>query len=70
MSIGKYLTTKEAADAAGVSVGRIYQLANGGRIQVAERIGMAMLFDKAEVERFKKIPRIMGRPRKSAKKRA
>jgi excisionase family DNA binding protein len=69
MAIGNLLETQEAAEVIGVSPGRIYQLVNEGRITPSKRIGISMLFEKSEVERFKKIPRIMGRPKKSAKKR-
>lgn len=68
ITINQYMTAKEAAKAIKISVGRLYQLVNAGRIDVAERVGMAMLFRKAEIEKFAKTPRIMGRPKKNTKK--
>lgn len=69
MSIGNYLTVDEAAAKIKVTGGRIYQYITDGRFKTIRKIGKSILLDKEEVDKFAKIPRVLGRPKKSAKKR-
>lgn len=59
-----YITTREAADIFGCSMGRIRQLALAGELWCDHVHGRALVYDKAEVERKAKIIPATGRPRK------
>lgn len=65
MAIGPYLTTEEAAEILGVHTSRISHFVKSGRLNVATRYGMSMLFDRKEVAKFRKLPRKTGRPKES-----
>ncbi|HYE72614.1 MAG TPA: excisionase family DNA-binding protein [Blastocatellia bacterium] len=60
------ITTKEAAEELGVTIGRVRQLVLDGTIK-AERFGRALVISKAEIEKAKKRPDNRGRPAKRAK---
>lgn len=66
MAIGTLLTTEEVAKRLGVSVGRVRQFVSEGRLQYAQKIGPALLFDRDLVEAFAKTPRPTGRPKQTA----
>lgn len=59
-----YVTTREAADIFGCSMGRIRQLALAGELWCGHLHGRALVYDKAEVERKAKVIPSTGRPRK------
>lgn len=62
-----YVTTKEAAEIFGVSMGRIRQLALARELTCYHVHDRALVYDKAEVERKAKIIPTTGRPRKGRK---
>lgn len=59
-----YVSTREAADIFGCSMGRIRQLALAGEIWCGHLHGRALVYDKAEIERKAKVIPATGRPRK------
>jgi DNA-binding transcriptional MerR regulator len=50
--VSEYLTSSQVARSLGLTVVRIHQLANAGRLRVAARAGQIRLFDPADVEAF------------------
>lgn len=62
---GKYLTTQDIAKKLRVSVGRIRQFVAEKRIKVAMKIGNVNFFDPENVEKFARIERKTGKPKKS-----
>lgn len=63
MAIGDFLTTEEVAEKLGVTPARVRHLVKAGRLKKSDRVGHMLIFDKAEVERFRAIPRKPGRPK-------
>jgi len=61
-----YLTTAEAAKAIGVSVIRVRQFAQNGRIK-SHRLGPIIVFESSDIEKFAAIPRVHGRPKENKK---
>jgi excisionase family DNA binding protein len=61
--INEYMTTREAAEALGLSKARIDQFVRTGRL-TAVTVGNARLILRAEVEAMQKEPRPPGRPKK------
>jgi excisionase family DNA binding protein len=61
-----YMTTAEAAKALGVSVIRVRQFAEKGRIH-SIRLGPIIVFDSRDIEKFAAIPRVHGRPKEKRK---
>lgn len=59
MATKDYLTTPEAADALGVSRGRVIQFVRDGRLK-AKRFGKIFLYPAAAIEKLRKIPRKPG----------
>ena len=55
------LTTAEAAAELGVTAVRVRQLCQEGRL--GEEFGDRWVITREEIERFKQIPRINGRPK-------
>lgn len=66
MAIGEYLTAQEAAKKLRVSLSRIYQFANEGRLPF-ERVGQQRFFHREHVANFAKSPRKTGRPKNCKK---
>lgn len=64
MAIGNYLTVAETADILGVSVMRVYQLVDEGRL-TAERSGRQIYIARDVAVKFSKKPRAVGRPKNS-----
>lgn len=62
-----YITTREAADIFGCSMGRIRQLALEGKLWCGHVHGRALVYQKGEVERKAKELPSTGRPRKGRK---
>lgn len=62
MAIGKYVTTKEAADICGVSAIRVRQFVSEGRLKNVVRQGQLLFLDEQEVQEFAKRDRPPGRP--------
>lgn len=62
MAIGKYVTTKEAADICGVSAIRVRQFVSEGRLKNVVRQGQLLFLDEHEVKEFAKRDRPPGRP--------
>lgn len=62
-----YISTREAADIFGCSMGRIRQLALAGDIKCWHLHGRALIYDKDEVERKANEVPTTGRPRKGRK---
>jgi hypothetical protein len=63
----EYISTREAADVFGCTMGRIRQLALAGELWSGLVHGRALVYDKAEVEeKAKRLPST-GRPRKNRK---
>ena len=62
-----YITTREAADIFGCSMGRIRQLALAGDLWCGHVHGRALVYDKDEVEKKAKQVPTTGRPRKGRK---
>ena len=63
---GNYMTTAEAAKALNVSVIRVRQFAEKGRIK-SHKFGPVIVFDSNEIEKFAAIPRVHGRPKEKRK---
>ena len=61
---GEFLTTKEAADALGVSAAYIRQMIASGAITGAKKFGRDNAVPEAEIERLKNTERKAGRPKK------
>lgn len=59
-----YISTREAAEIFGCSMGRIRQLALAKELWSGHVHGRALVYDKDEVERKAKIIPSTGRPRK------
>ena len=62
----KLLTTREAATLLNVSVRRITQFCKSGRLR-GQKVGRDWLLTQADVSRFRRIPRPIGRPGKPGK---
>ena len=62
----KILTTRQAATLLGVSVRRVCQFCESGRLQ-SRKVGRDWLIPPSEAERFRRIPRSVGRPKKPEK---
>jgi hypothetical protein len=62
-----YISTKEAADIFGCSMGRIRQLALAGELWCDHIHDRALVYDRAEVESKAKVIPTTGRPRKGRK---
>lgn len=62
MAIGKYVTTKEAADICGVSAIRVRQFVSEGRLKNVVRQGQLLFLDEQEVQEFAQRDRPPGRP--------
>jgi excisionase family DNA binding protein len=56
------LTTKEAAEALGISARRVIALIEAGDLR-AQRFGRAWMIDEASVQERLKVPRLTGRPK-------
>lgn len=65
---GDFLTTKEAADALGVSTAYIRQMIINGTITGAKKFGRDNAVPESEIERLKNTDRKAGRPKKTAEK--
>jgi len=61
----RYYSVREAAQALGVSRGRVHQFVCEGRLR-GERIGNVLVFRESEIKRFRRIPRTPGRPKSGA----
>jgi len=57
----KKLTSVQAAKILGITKARVNQFVRAGRLK-AELFGRVYIFDPAEVKRFSKIKRPLGRP--------
>ncbi len=66
--VGEFLTTGEVAQILGVSDIRVRQFHREERL-VGQKLGMQLVFERRDVERFSKQDRPNGRPKKSAKRR-
>lgn len=66
IKIANYLTTAEAAKRLNVSVIRIRQFAEKGRIK-SKKFGPVIVFDSRDIEEFAAIPRKHGRPKEKGK---
>ena len=62
----RYLTTADAAKELGVSVIRVRQFAENGRIK-SLRLGPIIVFESSDIEKFAAIPRVHGRPKEKRK---
>lgn len=58
----RYLSVREAAEVLGVSRGRVHQFVCEGRLHPS-RIGNLLVFPAGEIDRFRRIPRLPGRPK-------
>ena len=58
---------RQAAKHLGVHPSRISQLVTDGRLHPEVTIGNSHMFLKEEIRRFKAIPRVVGRPKKTRK---
>lgn len=61
---GEFLTTKEAAEALGVSAAYIRQMIISGAIIGAKKFGRDNAVPQSEIERLKNVERKAGRPAK------
>lgn len=58
----EYVTTKQAADALGVSKARVDQFCRDGRLK-SEMVGTVRLIRKTDLAAFKKVARAPGKPK-------
>jgi excisionase family DNA binding protein len=61
--LSEYMTTREAAEALGVTKARVDQLCKAGRLKFVMK-GNSRLLQRADVEAFAKLDRPSGRPGK------
>jgi len=61
----RYYSVREVASLLGVSRGRVHQFVCEGRLEPS-RIGNVLVFGQKELDRFRKIPRLPGRPKSIA----
>ena len=63
-----YLSTSEAAEIIGVNASRVRQLVYSGKLRAVKHKGELCLTPQ-DVRRFSRIPRLLGRPVTSTKKK-
>ena len=57
------MNVAEVADALGVTVGRVRQLATSGKLK-GEKVGREWVFRQSDIAEYQRRPRRPGRPRK------
>ena len=57
------MNVAEVADALGVTVGRVRQLATSGKLK-GEKVGRDWVFRQSDIAEYQRRPRRPGRPRK------
>lgn len=65
MSHKNYLTMREVAERLGVTKGRVSHFVSSGDLPYHHRFGQQLAFERSVVEKFARIPRKLGRPKKT-----
>lgn len=59
----KLISTREAAQILGISMGRLRRMALDGMLWSEHMAANARVFDEAEIKQLSKVPRVTGRKR-------